>query len=66
LQNTKLDCELHDLKLDKKVKFVDIKRDFFDVDEPKDKKSFGRLCADNMEMIDGSASQRMRKGSVYF
>jgi len=47
---------LLDLKLEKKVKFVDTKRDFCDVDEPKDKKSFGRLSSDNMEMIDGSTS----------
>ena len=33
-----------------------MKRDFFNVDEPRDKKQFGRLTQDNAEMIDGSAS----------
>ena len=53
IENVSLEVEVQEYKNKKKVKLTDIRREFINIDEPLNKKQFGKLNMDNKEKLDG-------------
>lgn len=63
IKRTVLDIEL--LDGGDRLKLIDLKREFVNIDEPRDKRQFGKITIENKEIIDGGISSNLRASSWF-
>ena len=64
IKRTVLDIELIDSENGLRV--IDLRHEFYNIDESRDKSQFGRITMENREIIDGGSSTSIRRSSSWF
>lgn len=64
IKKTVLDIELIDSE--DGLRIIDLRREFLNIDESRDKNQFGRITMENKEIIDGGTSVSIRHKSSWF
>lgn len=64
IKRTVLDIELIDSENGLRV--IDLRHEFYNIDESRDKSQFGRITMENREIIDGGSSTSIRRSGSWF